>query len=94
MSIVSLLIVLLVFCVVLWAARSLMGAFGIGDPIGWDNPGNPGVYTNERAENWTEKDGFYYTRRKEAPGPGQGAPHLVHLDEVLSVIGRTYGQTG
>jgi hypothetical protein len=33
MSIVSLLIVLLIFCVVVWAARALMAAFGVGDPI-------------------------------------------------------------
>ena len=33
MSLISLLIVLLVFCVVVWAARALMAAFGIGDPI-------------------------------------------------------------
>ncbi len=33
MSLISLLIVLLVFCVVVWAARSLMAAFGVGDPI-------------------------------------------------------------
>ncbi len=33
MSIVSLLIVLLIFCVLVWAARALMAAFGIGDPI-------------------------------------------------------------
>jgi len=33
MSLITLLIVLLVFCVVVWAARALMGAFGIGDPI-------------------------------------------------------------
>ena len=33
MSLITLLIVLLVFCVVVWAARALMSAFGIGDPI-------------------------------------------------------------
>ena len=33
MSIVTLLIVLLVFCIIVWAARALMSAFGIGDPI-------------------------------------------------------------
>ena len=33
MSLLALLFVLLVFCVVIWAARSLMAAFGIGDPI-------------------------------------------------------------
>lgn len=33
MSLIGLLVVLLVFCVIAWAARSLMGAFGIGDPI-------------------------------------------------------------
>lgn len=33
MSLLGLLIVLLVVCVVLWAARALMAAFGIGDPI-------------------------------------------------------------
>jgi hypothetical protein len=30
---VSLLIALVVICVVIWAARSIMAAFGIGDPI-------------------------------------------------------------
>ena len=29
----TILLVLLVACVILWAARSLMAAFGIGDPI-------------------------------------------------------------
>ena len=33
MNLVSLLIILLVFCVVIWAARALMTAFSIGDPI-------------------------------------------------------------
>ena len=33
MSLVGLLVVLLIFCVLVWAARALMGAFGIGDPI-------------------------------------------------------------
>ena len=33
MTIVSLLVALLIFCIVLWAARALMAAFGIGDPI-------------------------------------------------------------
>jgi hypothetical protein len=33
MSLVSLLIVVLVFCVIVWAIRALMGAFGIGEPI-------------------------------------------------------------
>ncbi len=33
MSILGLLILLIVCCVVIWAARSLMAAFGIGDPI-------------------------------------------------------------
>jgi hypothetical protein len=33
MPIVGLLIALLIFCVVVWAARALMAAFGIGDPI-------------------------------------------------------------
>ena len=33
MSLVGILIVLLVFCIVIWAARSLMAAFGVGDPI-------------------------------------------------------------
>jgi hypothetical protein len=30
---IELLILLVVFCAVVWAARSLMAAFGIGDPI-------------------------------------------------------------
>ena len=30
---VSLLLALVVICVVIWAARSIMAAFGIGDPI-------------------------------------------------------------
>ncbi len=29
----SLLVWLLIFCIVLWAARALMAAFGVGDPI-------------------------------------------------------------
>ena len=33
MSLIGILIVLIVFCVVIWAARSLMAAFGVGDPI-------------------------------------------------------------
>jgi len=33
MSIIGLLIILLIFCVVVWAVRALLGAFGIGDPI-------------------------------------------------------------
>jgi len=33
MSIISLLIVLLIFCVCVWAVRAIMAAFGIGDPI-------------------------------------------------------------
>jgi hypothetical protein len=33
MSILSLLIVLLIVCVVIWAARALMAAFGLGEPL-------------------------------------------------------------
>ena len=33
MPFISLLAVLLIFCLVLWCARMLLGAFGIGDPI-------------------------------------------------------------
>lgn len=33
MPLLSILIVLIIFGVVLWAARALLGAFGIGDPI-------------------------------------------------------------
>lgn len=33
MSIISLLVVLLIFCLVVWAVRAILGAFGIGDPI-------------------------------------------------------------
>lgn len=33
MSIIGLLVVLLIFCLVVWAVRAIMGAFGIGDPI-------------------------------------------------------------
>jgi len=33
MSLVGLLIALLIGCIVLWAARALMSAFGVGDPI-------------------------------------------------------------
>jgi hypothetical protein len=33
MSIISLLIVLLIFCLVIWAVRAILGAFGIGDPF-------------------------------------------------------------
>jgi hypothetical protein len=33
MSLVGLLILLLVFCLIVWAARQLLAAFGIGQPI-------------------------------------------------------------
>ena len=33
MSLISLLVGLLVFCIIIWAARALMAAFGIGEPI-------------------------------------------------------------
>lgn len=33
MSIIGLLVLLLVFCLVLWCVRALMAAFGVGDPI-------------------------------------------------------------
>ncbi len=33
MSLIGLLIVLLIFCLVVWAVRAIMSAFGIGDPI-------------------------------------------------------------
>lgn len=33
MPLIPLLIALLIMCVVIWAARSLLAAFGIGDPI-------------------------------------------------------------
>ena len=33
MNLIGLILVLLIFCVLIWAARTLMGAFGIGDPI-------------------------------------------------------------
>lgn len=33
MSLIGILLVLIVACVVVWAARKLMAAFGIGDPI-------------------------------------------------------------
>ena len=33
MSLIGLLVALVVFGIVLWAARALMGAFGIGEPI-------------------------------------------------------------
>lgn len=33
MSILSILVALIVICLVFWAARTLMAAFGIGDPI-------------------------------------------------------------
>jgi hypothetical protein len=33
MSVVSLLIVVVVFCFVVWAVRSLFAAFGVGEPI-------------------------------------------------------------
>lgn len=33
MNLIALIIVLLVFCVLIWAARTLMAAFGVGEPI-------------------------------------------------------------
>jgi hypothetical protein len=33
MSILGILIAVLVLCVIVWAARALMAAFGVGDPI-------------------------------------------------------------
>ncbi len=33
MSLIGLLILLLVFCVIIWAARALLSAFSIGEPI-------------------------------------------------------------
>jgi hypothetical protein len=33
MSLIGLLILLLVFCLIVWAARSLLAAFNIGNPI-------------------------------------------------------------
>jgi hypothetical protein len=33
MNPILLLVGLLIFCVILWAARALMSAFGVGDPI-------------------------------------------------------------
>lgn len=33
MSLLSILIAILILCVVVWAARALMAAFGVGDPI-------------------------------------------------------------
>ena len=33
MSLISLLLLLVVACAIVWAARALMAAFGIGDPI-------------------------------------------------------------
>lgn len=33
MSLVALFVWLLVFCVLIWAAKALMAAFGVGDPI-------------------------------------------------------------
>ncbi len=33
MSLIGLLLALLVVCVILWAARALMAAFGVGDPM-------------------------------------------------------------
>jgi hypothetical protein len=33
MSLIGLLITLVIFCTIVWAARALMAAFGIGDPI-------------------------------------------------------------
>jgi len=33
MNLIALLVIILVFCIVLWAARALLAAFGIGDPI-------------------------------------------------------------
>lgn len=33
MSLIALLVVLILVCVVVWAARAILAAFGIGDPI-------------------------------------------------------------
>ena len=33
MSLIGLLVLLLVFCVIVWAARSLLAAFAVPDPI-------------------------------------------------------------
>jgi len=33
MSLLGILLGILVLCVVVWAAKALMGAFGVGDPI-------------------------------------------------------------
>jgi len=33
MSLIGLLILLLVFCLIVWAARSLLAAFNIGNPV-------------------------------------------------------------
>ncbi len=33
MPIVSILVALLVFCLLVWAAKALMAAFGLGDPL-------------------------------------------------------------
>ena len=33
MSIIGLLVLLLVFCLIIWAARQLLAAFSIGNPI-------------------------------------------------------------
>ena len=33
MSLVGLLVLVLIVCVVLWATKALLGAFGVGDPI-------------------------------------------------------------
>lgn len=33
MSLLGLLVLILVFCVVIWAARALLTAFGIGEPL-------------------------------------------------------------
>lgn len=33
MPLISILISLLILCVIVWAARALLAAFGIGDPI-------------------------------------------------------------
>ncbi len=33
MNLIGLLVLLLLFCLIVWAVRSLLGAFGIGNPI-------------------------------------------------------------
>lgn len=33
MSLITLLVVLIVACLVVWAARAILAAFGVGDPI-------------------------------------------------------------